>query len=75
MDFFAPETTVKYGSKGVMIVRLSDGRASGDALALFDDEHEADKAMDKNRHLMGSRYVELYRSSLKEFKTVRMCSV
>ena len=31
--------------------------------------------MDKNRHLMGSRYVELYRSSLKEFKTVRMCSV
>lgn len=70
MDFFGPDAPVKAGREGVMIVRYSDGRASGDALVLFDNDRDLDRAMEKNRQSMGSRYVELYKSSLKEFQMV-----
>ena len=63
---------MKDGHNGVMIVRYSDGRASGDALVLFDSDRDLDRALEKNRQSMGSRYVELYRSSLKEFQMVYM---
>ena len=53
-----------------MIVRFPDGRATGDALVLFDSERDLDRALEKNKQSMGSRYVELYRSSLKEFQMV-----
>ena len=56
-----------------MIVRFLDGRATGDALVLFDSERDLDRALMKNKQSMGSRYVELYRSSLKEFQMVRSC--
>ena len=61
---------MKDGTNGVMIVRYSDGRASGDALVLFDGDRDLDKAMQKNKHCIGSRYVELFLSSLKEFQMV-----
>lgn len=53
-----------------MIVRFPDGRASGDALVLFDNDRDLERALEKNRHTMGPRYVELFRSSLKEFQMV-----
>lgn len=70
MDFFGSDAPVKAGRDGVMIVRFPDGRASGDALVLFSNDKDLDHAMEKNRQSMGSRYVELYRSSLKEFQMV-----
>ena len=68
--FFGSESPVKEGENGVLIVRYPDGRASGDAFAIFDSEQHLEKALEKDRSSMGSRYVELFRSSLKEFETV-----
>ena len=70
MDFFGSDAPVKEGRDGVMIVRLPDGRATGDALVLFDSARDLDRALEKNRQSIGARYVELYRSSLKEFQMV-----
>jgi len=61
---------VKDGERGVLIVRFSDGRASGDAFAVFNSENDLKKALEKDRTSMGTRYVELFRSSVKEFQLV-----
>ena len=61
---------MKDGEDGVLIVRFSDGRASGDAFTVFKSENEMKKALEKDRTSMGSRYVELFRSSVKEFQLV-----
>ena len=71
MDFFGADAPVKEGKDGVMIVRFPDNRASGDAMVLFENESEQENALKKNRQLMGSRYVELFGSSLKEFQMVK----
>ena len=55
------------------IVLFPDGRASGDAFAIFPSEKEVEKAMLKDRSNLGSRYVEIYKSSLKEFQMVSSC--
>lgn len=70
MDFFGSDSPVKAGRDGVMIMRFPDGRALGDALVLFSNDRDLDCAMEKNRLSMGSRYVDLYRSTLKEFQMV-----
>ena len=69
VDFFSP-TPVKLGEEGVLIVRYPDGRASGDAFALFEEESHLEKALKMDRSNLGSRYVELYKSSVKEFRLV-----
>ena len=71
VDFFSSETPVKDGEDGVLIVKFSDGRASGDAFAVFDSDVNLEKALEKDKTSMGSRYVELFRSSVKEFQLVR----
>ena len=71
VDFFGPEASVKDGEDGVLIVKFSDGRASGDAFAVFDSDVDLEKALEKDKTSMGSRYVELFRSSVKEFELVR----
>ena len=55
----------------MLIVKFSDGRASGDAFAVFDSDINLEKALEKDKTSMGSRYVELFRSSVKEFQLVR----
>lgn len=55
-----------------MIVHFADGKATGDGFALFDNEQELTQVlMQLNKSMIGSRYVELYKSSLKEFEMVR----
>ena len=61
---------MKEGKKGVMIIRYSDGRASGDALVLFDNDQDMEQALEKNRLTIGSRYAELFSSSVREFRMV-----
>ena len=62
---------MKSGEDGILIVRYPDGRASGDAFAIFEDEIHLEEALKLNRSNLGTRYVELYKSSLKEFQQVR----
>lgn len=60
-----------HGEEGVLFVRKSDGRATGDAFVLFETEEVAQKALQKHREIIGSRYIELFRSSTAEVQQVR----
>lgn len=61
---------VKGGDEGVFIVRYPDGRASGDAFVLFPSEGDVEKAMAKNKQPLGHRYVDIFRSNVKELQRV-----
>jgi heterogeneous nuclear ribonucleoprotein F/H len=50
----------------VVIVRGSDGRATGMAFVEFKNPEAAEHALRKDRHEMGSRYIEVYLSSEAE---------
>ena len=71
VDFFGQDSPVKDQENGVLIVRFPNGRASGDAFALFETEEDIECALKKDRGDMQGRYIELFRSSLKEFLLVR----
>lgn len=56
-DFFLPDAECA----SVRIIFNREGRPSGDAIAEFESEEEAEKAMKKNREHLGSRFVILSR--------------
>ena len=58
------------GEDGVLFVKKAHGRATGDAFVLFSDECDAPKALTKHRELIGSRYIELFRSTTAEVQQV-----
>ncbi|CAG9124637.1 unnamed protein product [Plutella xylostella] len=58
------------GSEGVLFVRRADGRATGDAFVLFSKEEDSPKALSRHRKLIGSRYIELFRSTTAEVQQV-----
>nr|CAD7262819.1 unnamed protein product [Timema shepardi] len=69
LDFFeAGENSCKVmdDEEGVLFVKKPDGRATGDAFVLFSQEEDAGKALSKHRELIGSRYIELFRSTTAE---------
>ncbi|XP_069687458.1 RNA-binding protein fusilli isoform X7 [Periplaneta americana] len=73
LDFFeAGENScqVMDGEEGVLFVKKPDGRATGDAFVLFSQEEDAGKALSKHRELIGSRYIELFRSTTAEVQQV-----
>ncbi|XP_060536647.1 RNA-binding protein fusilli [Cylas formicarius] len=73
LDFFASgdnPCTVMDGADGVLFVRKPDGRATGDAFVLFASESDAPKALAKHRESIGSRYIELFRSTTAEVQQV-----
>merc|ERR1712128_241183 len=47
-----------------------DGRATGDAFVLFKEEGEGEKALQKHKEIIGSRYIELFRSTTAEVQQV-----
>ena len=55
---------------GVLFVRKPDGRATGDAFVLFAEELDAEKALQKHKEIMGTRYIELFRSTTAEVQQV-----
>ena len=55
---------------GVLFVRKPDGRATGDAFVLFGEEEDAEKALLKHKEIMGTRYIELFRSTTAEVQQV-----
>ncbi|XP_049817658.1 RNA-binding protein fusilli isoform X2 [Aethina tumida] len=73
LDFFASgenSCTVVDGVDGVLFVRKPDGRATGDAFVLFASELDSPKALSKHRECIGSRYIELFRSTTAEVQQV-----
>ncbi|XP_032666415.1 RNA-binding protein fusilli isoform X1 [Odontomachus brunneus] len=58
------------GEDGVLFVKKPDGRATGDAFVLFAKEEDAMKALSKHRDCIGSRYIELFRSTTAEVQQV-----
>ncbi|KAJ8952844.1 hypothetical protein NQ314_007450 [Rhamnusium bicolor] len=58
------------GTDGVLFVRKPDGRATGDAFVLFANESDSPKALSKHRECIGSRYIELFRSTTAEVQQV-----
>nr|CAD7406749.1 unnamed protein product [Timema poppensis] len=73
LDFFeAGENSCKVmdDEEGVLFVKKPDGRATGDAFVLFSQEEDAGKALSKHRELIGSRYIELFRSTTAEVQQV-----
>ena len=63
--------SVLEGEEGVLFVRKPDGRATGDAFVLFSEEADAERALRKHKDIIGSRYIELFRSTTAEVQQVR----
>ena len=58
------------GEPGVLFVHYPDGRATGDAFVMFKTEDEASRALLKHKEVMGTRYIELFRSTTAEVQQV-----
>ena len=58
------------GEDGILFVHYPDGRSTGDAFVLFPTEEESAKALKKHREMMGSRYIELFKSTTAEVQQV-----
>lgn len=52
-------------------MQYPNGRASGDAFAVFSTDEDLGQALEKDKEDLMGRYVEVFRSSLKEFRVVR----
>lgn len=63
-------STVLDDNHGVLFVKKPDGRATGDAFVLFKEETEGEKALQKHKEIIGSRYIELFRSTTAEVQQV-----
>lgn len=63
-------SSVMDGDAGVLFVKKHDGRATGDAFVMFATEEEGSRALGKHRDIIGSRYIELFRSTTAEVQQV-----
>uniref|UniRef100_A0A914W4Q5 RRM domain-containing protein n=1 Tax=Plectus sambesii TaxID=2011161 RepID=A0A914W4Q5_9BILA len=73
LDFFSAGDNgceVMEGERGVLFVNKTDGRATGDAFVLFASEADAQKALTKHKDIIGTRYIELFRSTTAEVQQV-----
>lgn len=70
IEFFDDDPPVFKGESGVLMVRNAFGKATGDAFVLFETEEHGCSALQKHRCTLGSRYVELFRSSQSEVQQV-----
>lgn len=75
LEFFAREPnpcTVLDGEDGILFVHYPDGRSTGDAFVLLESEDEANNALKKHREIMGTRYIELFKSTTAEVQQVEL---
>lgn len=63
------------GLDGVLFVKNQDEKPNGDAFVLFASEEHAQRALQKHRKNIGSRYVELFRSTISEVQQVLSISM
>ncbi|PAA73470.1 hypothetical protein BOX15_Mlig034309g1 [Macrostomum lignano] len=74
LDFFRKaECPVQFDSEGVLFVNHKDGRATGDAFVIFENEILAERALQNHRQHIGNRYIELFKSTPAEVNQV-LCS-
>ncbi|CAF4529088.1 unnamed protein product [Rotaria sp. Silwood1] len=59
-------THIVDGEEGVLFVHYPDGRSTGDAFVMLKTENEAAQALLKHKDIMGTRYIELFRSTTAE---------
>ncbi len=55
-----------------MFVHYPDGRSTGDAFVMLKTENEAAQALLKHKEIMGTRYIELFRSTTAEVQQVNI---
>ena len=55
---------------GILFIKYGDGRATGDAFVMFASDKEAQMALLKNKDTIGTRYIELFRSTSAEVMQV-----
>ncbi|XP_056602841.1 G-rich sequence factor 1 [Triplophysa dalaica] len=65
IQFFAGLEIVE---DGVTIISNKKGRNSGDAFVQFATKEMADKALERDREVMGNRYIEIFRSRKSEIQ-------
>ncbi|XP_023646100.1 epithelial splicing regulatory protein 2 isoform X1 [Paramormyrops kingsleyae] len=70
LGFLGPDSPVTDGDEGLLFVRYPDGRPTGDAFVLFACEEYAQNALKKHKHILGKRYIELFRSTAAEVQQV-----
>ncbi|XP_071958690.1 epithelial splicing regulatory protein 1-like [Antedon mediterranea] len=70
VDFFGPQIPVAGGEDGILFVKQRNGKVTGDAFVLFSSEEIAGKALDKHKDYLGSRYIEIFRSTTAEVQQV-----
>jgi len=54
------------GEAGILFVHQADGRATGDAFVLFASDDDVSKALAKHKQCIGTRYIELFKSTSAE---------
>ena len=59
------------GEDGILFVHQADGRATGDAFVLFSSDDDVSKALTKHKQCIGTRYIELFKSTTAEVLQVR----
>ncbi|PAA72425.1 hypothetical protein BOX15_Mlig033028g1 [Macrostomum lignano] len=72
LEFFDKSSCpVQFGRDGLLFAQRADGRATGDAFALFASSERAERALERgHRQHIGSRYVELFKSTPAELNQV-----
>lgn len=56
--------------KDILFVNKTDGRATGDAFVRFTEKGDDVKALAKHKEVIGTRYIELFRSTTAEVQQV-----
>lgn len=75
VEFFAGKCEILDGEEGILFVKNCDEKPTGDAFVLFASDEYAQRALQKHRQNIGSRYVELFRSTISELQQVLSISM
>jgi len=62
----SPSVDVLDGEDGILFVHQADGRATGDAFVLFASDDDVTNALTKHKQCIGTRYIELFKSTTAE---------
>uniref|UniRef100_A0A1I7RYA8 RRM domain-containing protein n=2 Tax=Bursaphelenchus xylophilus TaxID=6326 RepID=A0A1I7RYA8_BURXY len=68
--FFSSDGQSGIMEEGVMFVNRPDGRPTGDAFVLFGDDESGRRALAKHKNRIGSRYIELFRTTQAEVQQI-----
>lgn len=69
VDFFSG-CKIARGKDGVHMTTSREGRPSGEAFVEFEDIQDVEKALDKDREHIGSRYIEVFKVDRTEMEWV-----